>query len=49
MIRDKKTGKMRVKTFTNKKGKKIPVETINPIPFGSETYVMGLKKMKKEK
>ncbi len=43
MIRDKKTGKMRVKTFTNKKGKKIPVETINPIPFGSETYVMGLK------
>ncbi len=43
MIKDKKTGKMRVKTFTNKKGKKIPVETINPIPFGSETYVMGLK------
>ncbi len=43
MIKDKKTGKMRVKTFTNKRGKKIPVETINPIPFGSETYVMGLK------
>ena len=43
MIKDKKTGKMRVKTFTNKKGKKVPVETINPIPFGSETYVMGLK------
>ena len=43
MIRDKKTGKLRVKTFTNKKGKRIPVETINPIPFGSETYVMGLK------
>jgi N-acetylmuramoyl-L-alanine amidase len=34
---------MRVKTFTNKKGKKVPVETINPVPFGSETYVMGLK------
>lgn len=43
MIKDKKTGKMRVKTFTNKRGKRIPVETINPIPFGSETYVMGLK------
>lgn len=43
MIKDKKTGKMRVKTFTNKKGKKVPIETINPIPFGSETYVMGLK------
>lgn len=43
MIKDKKTGKMRVKTFTNKKGKKVPVETINPVPFGSETYVMGLK------
>jgi N-acetylmuramoyl-L-alanine amidase len=43
MIKDKKTGKMRVKTFTNKRGKKIPIETINPIPFGSETYVMGLK------
>lgn len=43
MIKDKKTGKMRVKTFTNKKGKKVAVETINPIPFGSETYVMGLK------
>jgi N-acetylmuramoyl-L-alanine amidase len=43
MIKDKKTGKMRPKTFTNKKGKKVVVETINPIPFGSETYVMGLK------
>lgn len=43
MIKDKKTGKMRVKTYTNKKGKKIPIETVNPIPFGSETYVMGLK------
>lgn len=43
MIRDKKTGKLRAKTFTNKKGKKIVVETTNPIPYGSETYVMGLK------
>ncbi len=43
MVKDKKTGKLRVKTFTNKKGKRVPVETINPIPFGSETYVMGLK------
>lgn len=43
MIRDKKTGKLRAKTFTNKKGKKVVIETTNPIPFGSETYVMGLK------
>lgn len=43
MIRDKKTGKLRAKTYTNKKGKKVIVETTNPIPFGSETYVMGLK------
>jgi N-acetylmuramoyl-L-alanine amidase len=43
MIKDKKTGKLRPKTFTNKKGKKVVVETVNPIPFGSETYVMGLK------
>ena len=43
MIKDKKTGKMRAKTFKNSKGKMIVVETANPIPFGSETYVMGLK------
>lgn len=43
MIKDKKTGKMRPKTFKNSKGKTIVVETINPEPFGSETYVMGLK------
>lgn len=43
MIRDKKTGKLRPKTFKNKKGKTVVVETTNPIPFGSETYVMGLK------
>jgi len=43
MIKDKKTGKMRPKTFKNKKGKLVVVETANPEPFGSETYVMGLK------
>jgi N-acetylmuramoyl-L-alanine amidase len=43
MIKDKKTGKMRPKTFKNSKGKLIVVETVNPEPFGSETYVMGLK------
>lgn len=43
MIRDKKTGKLRPKTYKNKKGKIVVVETTNPVPFGSETYVMGLK------
>ena len=43
MIKDKKTGKMRPKTFKNSKGKTIVVETANPVPYGSETYVMGLK------
>ncbi|MGZ4038789.1 MAG: N-acetylmuramoyl-L-alanine amidase family protein, partial [Bacteroidia bacterium] len=43
MIKDKKTGKMKIKTYVNKKGKRVAVETVNPIPFGSETYVMGLK------
>jgi len=43
MIKDKKTGKLRPKTFKNSKGKLIVVETANPEPFGSETYVMGLK------
>ncbi len=43
MVKDKKTGKMRPKTFKNSKGKMIVVETANPEPFGSETYVMGLK------
>lgn len=43
MIKDKKTGKMRPKTFKNSRGKIIVVETANPEPFGSETYVMGLK------
>ncbi len=43
MVKDKKTGKMRAKTFKNSKGKTIVVETANPVPYGSETYVMGLK------
>ncbi len=43
MIKNKKTGKMQPKIYINKKGKKVFVETINPEPFGSETYVMGLK------
>jgi len=41
--RDPKTKKMCVKMRKNKKGKYVPVETTNPLPFGSETYVMGLK------
>ncbi len=41
--KDPKTGKMKVKMRKNKKGKFVPVETTNPVPFGSETYVMGLK------
>lgn len=43
MITDPKTGKKRPKTYKNKKGKIVVVETTNPVPFGSETYVMGLK------
>lgn len=41
--KDPKTGKKKVKMRKNTKGKLVPVETTNPIPFGSETYVMGLK------
>lgn len=40
---DPKTGKKHVKMRKNKKGKMVPVETTNPVPFGTETYVMGLK------
>jgi len=43
MVKDKKTGKLRAKTFKNSKGKLVVVETTNPVPYGSETYVMGLK------
>ncbi len=41
--KDPKTGQTKVKMRKNTKGKMVPVETTNPIPFGSETYVMGLK------
>ncbi|MBL7932392.1 MAG: N-acetylmuramoyl-L-alanine amidase, partial [Bacteroidia bacterium] len=43
MVKDPKTGKKRPKTYKNKKGKLVVVETTNPVPFGTETYVMGLK------
>jgi N-acetylmuramoyl-L-alanine amidase len=43
MIKDKKTGKKKPKTYKNKKGKIVVVEKPNPEPFGTETYVMGLK------
>ena len=42
-IKDPKTGKKKKKTFKNKKGKIVVVEKPNPEPFGTETYVMGLK------
>jgi len=42
-IKDPKTGKKHIKTYKNKKGKLIVVEKPNPEPFGTETYVMGLK------
>ncbi|PBQ32206.1 hypothetical protein CNR22_10620 [Sphingobacteriaceae bacterium] len=43
MIKDPKTGKKRPKVYKNKKGKLVVVEKPNPVPFGTETYVMGLK------
>lgn len=43
MVKDPKTGKKRPKTYKNKKGKIVVVEKPNPVPFGTETYVMGLK------
>lgn len=43
LTKDKVTGKMKPKTYKNKKGKMVYVETANPEPYGSETYVMGLK------
>lgn len=43
MIKDKKTGKLVPKRIKNSRGKYIVVETANPEPFGSETYVMGIK------
>lgn len=46
MIKDPKTGKLHPKKIKNSKGKYVIVETANPEPFGSETYVMGLKNEK---
>lgn len=46
MIKDPKTGKLHPKKIKNSKGKYIVVEEPNPEPFGSETYVMGLKNEK---
>ena len=43
MITDPKTGKQRPRMYKNRKGKLVVVETTNPVPFGSETYVMGMK------
>jgi N-acetylmuramoyl-L-alanine amidase len=43
MVTDPKTGKQKPKTYRNRKGKVVALETANPVPFGSETYVMGLK------
>ncbi|HPQ09222.1 MAG TPA: N-acetylmuramoyl-L-alanine amidase [Bacteroidia bacterium] len=46
MIKDPKTGKMRPKKIKNSRGKLVNVEVPNPEPFGSETYVMGIKNEK---
>ena len=43
MVKNPKTGKKRPKMYKNKKGKYVVVEKPNPIHFGTETYVMGLK------
>lgn len=43
MVKDHKTGKLRPKTFKNSRGKIVVLEKPNPAPFGTETYVMGLK------
>lgn len=43
MVKDAKTGKMRPKLVRNSKGRYVPVEKPNPVPYGTETYVMGLK------
>lgn len=43
MVVDKKTGKKKKKMYKNSKGRLVAVEEINPVPFGTETYVMGIK------
>ncbi len=41
-----KNGKMKIKTWKDKKGKIHKYETANPVPYGSDTYVMGTKNEK---
>lgn len=41
-----KNGKTKIKTWKDKKGKIHKYETANPIPYGSDTYVMGTKNEK---
>lgn len=41
-----KNGKTQYKTWKDKKGKIHKKEVTNPVPFGSETYVMGIKNEK---
>lgn len=43
MVKDAKTGKMRPKLVRNSKGRYVTLEKPNPVPYGTETYVMGLK------
>ncbi|MBX3164979.1 MAG: N-acetylmuramoyl-L-alanine amidase [Bacteroidetes bacterium] len=43
MIKDPKTGKIKPKTFKNSRGKIVVLEKPNPVPYGTETYVMGMK------
>lgn len=43
LIKDPKTGKMRPKLIRNSKGRYVKVEKPNPLPYGTETYVMGIK------
>ena len=41
-----KNGKTQYKTWKDKKGKIHKKEVTNPVPYGSETYVMGIKNEK---
>lgn len=43
LVKDPKTGKMRPKLVRNSKGRYVQVEKPNPVPYGTETYVMGIK------
>jgi N-acetylmuramoyl-L-alanine amidase len=41
-----KDGKVHYKTWKDKSGKVHKKEVVNPVPYGSETYVMGIKNEK---